>query len=109
VPVFAAWLLSLVPGITGWLTQFVGKRLAVGAALGSLLVAGWVALQVAAYALWLALDFTMPALMADAMRVVMYLLPSNAIACFNALVSCRLLVWAWDQQREYARAMASIS
>lgn len=109
MPAFAAWLIGLVPGITGWLTQFVGKRLAVGAALGSLLVAGWVALQVAAYALWSALDFAMPSLMADAMRVVMYLLPSNALACVNALVACRFLVWAWDLQREYARAMASIS
>lgn len=109
MPILATWLMGLVSGITAWLTQFVTKRIALGAALGSVLVAGWVALQLAAYALWTAIGFSMPAFMGDVMRVVLYLLPSNAFVCLNALVAARLLSWAWAQQRDYAKAVAGIS
>lgn len=108
MPVLAGWLLSLVAGITGWLSSFVAKRVAVGVAYGSVLVAGWVAFQLAAFGLWSAIGFVMPGFMADVMRVVLYLLPSNFFPCVGALVSVRILRWAWEQQREYVRAVSAI-
>jgi len=109
MPLLATWLMGLVSGITGWLTQFVTKKIALGAALGTVLVGGWVALQLAVYGLWSAIGFVMPPFMGDVMKVVLYMLPSNAFACMNALIAARLLTWAWREQKDYAKAVSFIT
>lgn len=92
--------------IVAFLSTYIGKKLAVGAALGAFLVAGWIALQVAILALWNAVAFAMPDI--PALQLVTYLLPSNTNACINALILAKLGRWLWDRQREWAIALAQV-
>jgi len=109
VPLFAGWIAGFVGTVAGWFAESLGKRFAFGLAYSAVLVAGWVALQLAAFALWTGLGFVMPPFMKTAMNIVLFILPSNTFACINAIIAVKLLTWVWQQQREHLRAISFVT
>jgi hypothetical protein len=108
MPLLAALLGNAFSGVVVWLSAFVSKKLAMGAALAAFLIAGWVALQVALLALWTGLAFSLPSSVVGPLAVVSYLLPSNTAGCLEALVLAKIGRWLWDRQREWGIAMAQV-
>lgn len=106
----AAGLGSLIGGVfaglVGFLTDFIGRKAAIATALGSFLVAGWVAIQGAVYLAWTSLGWVIPSELSVPLGFVAYLLPSNTTACIQVMVVAKIGRWLWDQQRDWARAVA---
>jgi len=87
--------------IAAFLAKFLGRRAAKSAALGLVLLGGWVALQAAVYGLWTGLNFVTPPAMNAVLNIVFFLLPSNTPDVLGTLVAARMLRWHWDAQREF--------
>lgn len=98
---------SLIAGVTVWLSTYIGKKAAVGAATGAVMVAGWVALQLAAFALWSALGFVTPPYVKDFLKVFWYIAPSNLVPCVTAVIAARIGAWLWRQQRAWFEVVAA--
>src|SRR5260221_6188496 len=108
MPLLALLLSSGFSGIVAFLAQFVTKKIAVGAALGAFMIAGWVALQLALKALWSGISYTMPSMLTGPLGVLAYLLPDNFDACVAACMGALFARFVWDAQREWAKAVAAV-
>ncbi len=106
MPLLAALLGGAFSSLVGWLTQFVTKRVAIAGALGTFLVGGWIACEVALQAAWSAISWSAPEWMIGPLSVVAWLLPSNFNACLSACMGAMFARWVWDAQREWAVAVA---
>jgi hypothetical protein len=101
MPAFIGGLIAL---LTEFFAKYIGARVAASTAVGLVLIGGWVALQLAVFGLWYALDFTMPATMYPIFSVLAAFLPSNILACMSAIITARLLRWSWDQKADWIKA-----
>lgn len=95
-------------GVATFLSAYVSKKIAVGAALGITLVAGWVALQAAMIAAWAAIGFVVPEELQLPLQFVVAFLPSNLDDCIATIVLAKIGRWLWDQKREWVIATAQV-
>jgi hypothetical protein len=91
-------------GLVVWLTGVIGKKAAVATALGTFLVAGWVALQLSILGMWLALAWSVPTELEIPLGFLRYVLPGNTEICMEAVILSKIGRWLWDGQRDWARA-----
>jgi hypothetical protein len=108
MPLLASLLGSAFTSVVTFLAAWVGKKVAVAAALGAFLATGWVALAVALHGLFTAISYAMPGWMAGPLGVVAWLLPDNFSTCLTAIFTAYFTRWVWDAQREWAKAVAAV-
>jgi len=91
------------------LTSFLGRRAAVYVTLGTVFVAGWVAVQTLMFATYNALAMAVPAEMFTPLKMIGMIIPSNFFSCIAAMVAFKIAIWLWSVQREYIRMVVSAS
>jgi len=89
----AGFIGSIFSGFIGWLSAYLGKRLAVTLAVVAAFTAATATFWAAAEALVFGLAVSVPA---DVVTVASWIVPPNLAVCIGALLSARLVRFAYD-------------
>lgn len=92
MPVFAAFLGSMLTSTVSFLASWFGKQVAIRLALLTLLAGLTAALWAAVTAAMAAISVVVPAVL---VIPASWIWPTNANACIGAYIGVRILVWAY--------------
>ena len=92
MPLLAQWIGGLFAGLTGWLGTWFARDIAIRIAIIAIFVTLTTGMIAGIYALFNSISYAMPSsLLISASWVV----PTNAQACISAIVSAKVISWAY--------------
>lgn len=95
LPALAVFITGLFGQLIGWLAQYVTRRVAVASTAITALVTLAVALTVTLNGIASNLSVAIPSELAQGIGMFV---PDNAVPCLSAVLSARLIRWAWEWQ-----------